>query len=65
LKKGDVIVALGGQRVDNLEQYLYLRVRQAEDTLRLVVWDGAAYREVTASPPLRRFGVPFGTYKRE
>jgi tetratricopeptide (TPR) repeat protein len=65
LKKGDVIVALGGQRVDNLEQYLYLRVRQAEDTLRLVVWDGAAYREVTASPPQRRFGVPFGTYKRE
>lgn len=65
LKKGDIIVGLGGQRVDTLEQYQYLRVFLPDDTLRLLVWDGTRYREVTASPPQRRFGVQFGTYRVE
>jgi tetratricopeptide (TPR) repeat protein len=65
LKKGDVIVGLGGQRVDTLEQYQYLRVFLPDDTLRLLVWDGTRYREVTASPPQRRFGVQFETYRPE
>lgn len=65
LKKGDIIVGLDGQQVDNLEQYLYLRVFLPDDTLRLLVWDGLRYREVTARPPQRRFGVSFGTYQPE
>ncbi len=65
LKKGDIIVGLAGQQVDNLEQYQYLRVFLPDDTLRLMVWDGLRYREVTARPPQRRFGVAFGTYQPE
>jgi tetratricopeptide (TPR) repeat protein len=63
LKKGDIIVGFQGQHVDTLEQYLYLRNKLTNDALNLVVWNGTAYREVTASPPNGRFGVQFGTYQ--
>jgi tetratricopeptide (TPR) repeat protein len=63
LKKGDIIVGFQGQRVETFHQYVYLRTMLANDTLNLLVWDGAKYREVTASPPQGRFGVDFGTYR--
>jgi hypothetical protein len=64
LKKGDVIVALDGRKVYDLDQYLYVRDLKATPELDLIVWQGTAYREVKASPPQRRFGLDFRDYIR-
>ena len=38
------------------------RELKKDPELDLIVWQGAAYRKVKASPPHRRFGVEFGDY---
>ena len=63
LKRGDVIVALGGVRVHTLAQYSYIRDLQDTPELDLIVWQGNAYHEIKSKPPNRRFGVNFGDYK--
>jgi hypothetical protein len=62
MNKGNVIVACQGMRVHNFLQYRYARESRDTPQLDLVVWNGTAYREVTASPPDHRFGVNFGDY---
>ena len=62
LKKGDIIVGLQDQRVETLEQYVYLRTRLAGGPMRLLVWNGTRYLEASADPPRRRFGAAFDTY---
>jgi tetratricopeptide (TPR) repeat protein len=62
LKAGDVIVAVYGVRVHNLQQYAYGRELKQTPELDLIVWHGDAYREFKPSPPRHRFGVDFGDY---
>jgi len=63
LKKGDVIVAIGGTRVHNFSQYAYLRDTQINPELDLIVWQHTAYNELWALVPNHRFGVDFGDYQ--
>jgi tetratricopeptide (TPR) repeat protein len=65
LKFGDVIVGTYGIRVHNFAQYGYAREISDQPELTLIVWQGNAYREIRASPPNRRFGAEFGTYRRQ
>jgi hypothetical protein len=62
LKKGDIIVALNGRRVYDLPQYLYVRAKAKDPSLRLIYWNGQSYADVTARPPNHRFGVAFRSY---
>jgi tetratricopeptide (TPR) repeat protein len=62
LTTNDVVVAIYGFRVENVEQYSYLRDVTPEPSLNLIVWDGSAYKEVVASPPGKKFGSPVITY---
>ena len=62
MKKGDVIVAIGGVRVHNYAQYMFLRDGNSSPELDLIVWQGDGYHERDSSPPNHRFGVDFGDY---
>lgn len=62
LKAGDVIVAVYGVRVHNTAQYTYGRGMRSTPELDLIVWQGDAYHEITASPPDHLFGVDIGDY---
>ena len=62
LNAGDVIVAVYGVRVHNLDQYSYGRYLTNTPNLDLIVWQGKAYREFKPSPPRHMFGVPFVDY---
>jgi hypothetical protein len=62
LKKGDVIVAVYGVRVHNMDQYDYGRVQKTTPELDLIVWQDNGYREFKPSPPHHLFGVDFGDY---
>lgn len=62
LKQGDVIVALDGIRTHYFAQYQYIRSFLTTPELKLIVWQGDAYREIKASPPNRVFGVAFDDY---
>jgi tetratricopeptide (TPR) repeat protein len=62
LKAGDVIVAVYGVRVHNLDQYAYGRDLTNTPALDLIVWQSKAYREFKPSPPRHLFGVPFLDY---
>ena len=60
--KGDVIVAVYGYRMHNMAQYTYGREWSTGPELDLIVWNGNAYREITANLPSHLFGVDFGDY---
>ena len=62
LRSGDVVVAVHGVRIHNLEQYNYARNSSSNPDLDLIVWQTAAYHEVHASPPDGRFGVDLDDY---
>jgi hypothetical protein len=62
MQKGDVIVAIGGVRTHDFDQYVYTRDSQESPELHLIVWQSGAYGEITASPPERRFGADFVDY---
>jgi tetratricopeptide (TPR) repeat protein len=62
LKKGDVIVAVYGVPIHNVTQYTYGRSLKETPALDLIVWQGDAYREITASPPKHLFGVNIDNY---
>ena len=65
LKRGDVLVAIDGFRVENQAQYLFLRdLKQRDTPLQLIVWDHTGYREVAANPPYRRFGVKLSDFDK-
>jgi hypothetical protein len=63
LRRGDVIVAIDGQRVHNAAQYLWLRPAKDGDRLQLIVWRDGAYRELTLHVPQRWFGLSFGDHR--
>ena len=63
LKRGNVIVAIGGIRARTFAQYSYIRELQPCPELDLIVWQGGTYHELKASPPNGRFGVSFGDYQ--
>lgn len=62
LKTGDVIVALNGDRVYDLDQYCYLRDQSKVPEMHFIFWNGREYKETKASPPQHRFKVVFSTY---
>jgi len=62
LKQGMVIVALDGYRTDNFSQYGLVRSLTTDPQMKIVVWDGQKYSEVTPSVDDRRFGVDMGDY---
>ncbi len=63
LRRGDVIVAVGGVRTRSYAQYSYIRDIQPSGELTLIVWQNNGYHEIKASPPNRRFGVSLGDYR--
>ena len=63
LRRGDVIVAVGGIRTHSYAQYTYIRDLQPSPELALIVWQGNSYHEIKASPPNHLFGVSLGDYK--
>jgi S1-C subfamily serine protease len=62
LKRGDVIVSLGGRRVHDFIQYQCERDLLSGTELDLIVWQGNGYHEIKASPPGHLFGVDFFSY---
>lgn len=58
----DVVVAVQGFRVGNQAQYLFARQLKPGLSFKLILWDGKAYREITAVAPERRFQVDLTDY---
>ncbi len=55
IQAGHVIVALDGFTVEDTAQYMLVRGLEADSVpLRLIIWDGTEYREVTAQVPERK-----------
>ena len=50
--------------VQNQAQYTFVRALSDSPTMDLIVWDGQAYREITANQPGRLFGVEMQDYRR-
>lgn len=63
MKKGDVVTAIQGVRVQTVLQYDYVRDFLTSPELDLVVWQGNAYHEIKTSPPKHLFGVDMRSYK--
>ncbi|NLN01997.1 MAG: hypothetical protein GX174_08870 [Lentisphaerae bacterium] len=58
MKAGDVIVAVDGYRVENRQQYNYVRNLDPDNArMILIVWDGKRYTEIDAWIENRRFGL--------
>jgi tetratricopeptide (TPR) repeat protein len=66
IRSGDVVVAVYGIRVHDLEQYEYGRDLYPTPELDLILWQprNQVYREIKSSPPNHMFGVDFATYQR-
>lgn len=63
MKRGTVIVALDGYRVDNLTQYYVVRqMDAAKARMDLIVWDDGHYKAVGINIPNRRFGLDIQSY---
>ena len=63
LSRGTIIVALNGIRVHNFDQYTYARDVLKASELNLIVWQNEQYRQITANPPNRKFGVRMPDFK--
>ncbi len=64
LSSEQVVVALDGYAVQNQAQYVSVRALSISPTMKFIVWDGQAYREITVNQPGRRFGVDMRDYSR-
>ncbi len=62
LSTQDVVVALDGQPVSTVDDYMIIRAISPSTNLVLFLWDGKAYRELVAHPPNKRFGVDMRVY---
>lgn len=62
LKKGDIITALDGKRVDDFPQYAFVRSLKETPEMELIVYQDGVYRAIKASAPERRFKCSFDTY---
>lgn len=64
LKAGDVVVGLDGYRVDNMRQYFYVReLDRGNPVMKVVVWNGERYAEMSVTVPARLFGVRMSDYR--
>ncbi|XHR27346.1 MAG: hypothetical protein ACFUZC_15530 [Chthoniobacteraceae bacterium] len=59
LKRGDIIVALDGKRVQSFPQYKLVRELTESPHLELIIYHAGAYKQVQAEAPNRRFGADF------
>ncbi len=57
-----IIVALDGIEVKNGIQYQLVRGLSDSPEMKIIVWDGKAYREITANQPGRLFGTGLVDY---
>lgn len=65
LRKGAVVVAVDGYRVETAQQYFFARDLHADNPkMALIVWDGTRYVEVSPEIEGRRFGVKMVDYHR-
>ena len=64
MASGDIIVAIDGYQVDNLEQYYIVRDKSDEPQVRFIVWHKNRYLNVDAKLKNRKFGVDIETYPR-
>ncbi len=65
IQPGMVAVALDGYAVQSMDQYDFIRALSPGAPLRLILWDGAAYKELTAAVPDRRFQCGLETYFKQ
>jgi tetratricopeptide (TPR) repeat protein len=63
LSAEQVVVALDGYDVQNQQQYTFVRTLSDSPTMKFIVWDGQAYREITARQAGRRFNVGMQDYR--
>jgi tetratricopeptide (TPR) repeat protein len=64
LRIGQIIVGLDGYRVRNLREYNWIRwLNDGNAPMTLLVWDGARYTVVKATPENRTFGGSFDDYR--
>ncbi len=64
LAHGDIVVAIDGYRVDNLQQYEIIRDRSSDPQVHFIVWHKNRYLNVDAQLKNRKFGVDIETYPR-
>ncbi len=62
LAVNDVIVALNGFRVRDFKSYSWIRGHVDTKGLDLIFWHDGSYRQISATPPEKRFGVKFGNF---
>jgi tetratricopeptide (TPR) repeat protein len=62
LSPDQVVVALDGYAVESQAQYVFVRSLSDSPTMQFIVWDGQAYRAITANEPGRHFGVEMRDY---
>jgi hypothetical protein len=62
LSSKQVVVALDGYRVQNVEQYTTVRSFSKASKMVFIIWNGHVSQEVTAYQPGRRFGVNILSY---
>lgn len=64
LKKGDVLVALRGIRIHNMDEFGVARDVDQSPDITVIVWQDGHYREVHVSlAPNHRFGAMFADHK--
>jgi len=62
LQSEDIVVAFDGYRVENEDQYEYIRALSTDPKMDLIIWRSDRYFEVHASAPNRKFQVDIDTY---
>ncbi len=64
LERGDIIVAIDGYLVENLEQYYSIRSLSDNPKIEFIVWTHGSYKLIKAELKDRKFGVSIGTYPK-
>ncbi len=64
LASGDIIVAVDGYQVDNLDQFYIVRDKVDDPQVSFIVWHKNRYLHIDAKLKNRRFGVDIETYPR-
>jgi tetratricopeptide (TPR) repeat protein len=62
MKKGTIIVALDGKRVQSFPQYAFVRELTKSPTMEFIVFQNGKYQFVKAEVEGRRFGLEFHTW---
>ena len=62
LSDQSIIVGLDGYAIENIKEYYFVRAFSDSPVMLFIVWDGQAYREITANQPGRHFGGDMKDY---